>query len=132
MKSKNISAPTAHPQLPEEILLTHKILSGKWRLIILYYLCNGEPQRFGEIKKNISGLTEHMLTTTLRDLEQKGLIRREVFPEVPSRVEYSVTDKGQALRPILAAMYVWGDKYLNVAKPVKSEQEAVIDNQPKI
>jgi DNA-binding HxlR family transcriptional regulator len=110
-----------HRPLPEEIILTLRVLSGKWRLIILYHLCDGEPHRFGEIKKNISGLTEHVLTVTLRDLEQDGLVRREIFPEVPSRVEYSVTGKGQALRPILAAMYTWGANYINVAKPVKSE-----------
>jgi DNA-binding HxlR family transcriptional regulator len=117
----NAKATAVHRPLPEEIILAHKVLSGKWRLTILYSLCSGEPQRFGEIKKNMLGLTQHVLTTALRDLEKEGLIRRKVFPEVPSRVEYSVTDKGQALRPILAAMYIWGSKYIKESKQVKSE-----------
>ena len=117
----NAKMTAVHRPLPEEIILAHRVLSGKWRLIILYHLCDGEPHRFGEIKKNISGLTQHMLTITLRDLEQEGLIRREVFPEVPSHVEYTVTDKAQALRPILAAMYTWGVQYINPTKHVKSE-----------
>jgi DNA-binding HxlR family transcriptional regulator len=122
MKNNTNAKMTAvHRPLPEEIILAHRVLSGKWRLIILWHLCNGEPQRFGEIKKNIFGLTQHVLTITLRDLEQEGLIRREAFSEVPSRVEYSVTDKAQALRPILAAMYTWGAQYINVTEYLKSE-----------
>ena|SRR5579864_9374769 len=117
----NVKTTIVHRPLPEEIILAHRVLSGKWRLIILWHLCNGEPQRFGEIKKDIAGLTQHVLTITLRDLEQEGLVRREAFPEVPSRVEYSVTDKAQALRPILAAMYTWGTQYINATEHLKTK-----------
>ena len=121
-KSTNASTPKVHPPLPDEIKVAHKILSGKWRIIILWHLCDGEPQRFGEIKKNIPGITQHMLTTTLRDLEREGLMSREVFPEVPPRVEYRVTDYGQALRPILEVMYAWGGQHLKIMKQAKSKK----------
>src|SRR5882757_1912789 len=88
---------STHPPLPEEIKVAYKVLSGKWRLIIIWHLCDGKPQRFGEIKRSIPGVTQHMLTTTLRELEQEGLVKRVVFPEVPPRVEYTLTDYGQAL-----------------------------------
>jgi DNA-binding HxlR family transcriptional regulator len=122
--STNVGAKPVHPPLPEEIQVAYKVLSGKWRLIIIWHLCDGKPQRFGEIKKNIPGITQHMLTTTLRDLEQEGLIKREVFPEVPPRVEYSVTDYGQALRPVLTVLHDWGGQHMKIMKKAKEKQLA--------
>lgn len=87
------------------------ILQGKWKNQVLYELCIKEPIRFGELKKNLSGITNTMLTNALRELENDGLISREQFNEIPPRVEYSFTQKGRDLMPVFYAMMNWGFKY---------------------
>ena len=89
------------------------ILQGKWKNQILYELCIKEPIRFGELKKNLAGITNTMLTNSLRELEADGLICREQFNEIPPRVEYSFTQKGRDLMPVFYAMMNWGFKYEN-------------------
>lgn len=87
------------------------ILVGKWKPIILLYLLKDGTQRFSELKRKIDGVTQKMLTKQLRELEQEGIVAREVFPEVPPKVEYSITEYGQSLEPILEAMHEWGKKH---------------------
>ena len=89
------------------------ILQGKWKNQVLYELCIKEPIRFGELKKNLVGITNTMLTNSLRELEVDGLISREQFNEIPPRVEYSFTQKGRDLMPVFYAMMNWGFKYEN-------------------
>ena len=89
------------------------ILQGKWKNQVLYELCIKEPIRFGELKKNLVGITNTMLTNSLRELEADGLIRREQFNEIPPRVEHSFTQKGRDLMPVFYAMMNWGFKYEN-------------------
>lgn len=89
------------------------ILQGKWKNQVLYELCIKEPIRFGELKKNLVGITNTMLTNSLRELEADGLISREQFNEIPPRVEYSFTQKGRDLMPVFYAMMNWGFKYEN-------------------
>lgn len=83
------------------------VLFGKWKISILYLLFHG-THRFSELKRNIPGITTKMLMTHLRDLEEKDIIQRTVYPVVPPRVEYSLTESGQSLGPILAMMHQWG------------------------
>lgn len=87
------------------------MLQGKWKNQILYTLCMHDTIRFGELKKEVPGITNTMLTSTLRELEADGLIRREQFNEIPPRVEYSFSEKGKDLMPIFYAMMIWGFKY---------------------
>ena len=87
------------------------MLQGKWKNQVLYELCVGDTVRFGELKKALPGITNTMLTSTLRDLEADGLIHREQFNEIPPRVEYSFTEKGRDLMPVFYAMMNWGFKY---------------------
>lgn len=87
------------------------MLQGKWRNQVLYELCIQEPIRFGELKKSLPNITNTSLTSTLRDLEQYGLIQREQFNEIPPHVEYSFTPKGRDLMPMFYAMMAWGLKY---------------------
>ena len=87
------------------------MLQGKWKNQVLYEICIQEPVRFGEIKKDLPGITNTMLTSTLRELEGYGLIKREQFNEIPPRVEYSFTEKGRDLMPVFYAMMNWGFKY---------------------
>lgn len=88
--------------------LTLSIISGKWKITILYYLATKGTLRFSEIKRLFPKITHKVLTTQVRELEEDGIIHRKVFPEVPPRVEYSLTELGQSLIPILLMMYDWG------------------------
>ena len=93
---------------PVETTLT--LIGDKWKVLILRDLLPG-TKRFGELKKSIGHVSQKVLTAQLRDMEQSGLVHRQVFAEVPPRVEYSLTDLGQSLKPILDAMQVWGEGY---------------------
>ncbi len=90
--------------------VTLRILGGKWKPIILWYLMAG-TYRFSELEKNIPGITQKMLTQQLREMEADKLLSRKVYPEVPPKVEYSITDHGKSLRPILSAMGKWGENH---------------------
>lgn len=90
--------------------LTLSVISGKWKITILYYLATEGTLRFSEIKRLFSKITHKVLTTQIRELEEDGIVHREVFPEVPPRVEYSLTELGQSLMPIVLMMYEWGKK----------------------
>ena len=88
------------------------MLQGKWKFQIIYELCIKDPIRFGELKKAIEGMTNTMLTTSLRELEKDGLVSRIQFNEIPPHVEYSLTEKGKALLPIFYEITKWGFKYI--------------------
>lgn len=90
---------------------TLQILDGKWKITILYYLLSEGTLRFGELKKRINGITQRMLTTQLRELEQKGIVERKVYPVVPPKVEYSLTEVGHSLKPVLNEMHIWSVKH---------------------
>lgn len=87
-----------------------EIIGGKWKGVILYHLIKDKTLRFGEIKKRLPDITQRMLTKQLRELESSGAIHREVFAEVPPRVEYSLTDFGESLKPVISALENWGNK----------------------
>lgn len=97
---------------------TLNVLDGKWKITILYYLLFEGTLRFGELKKRISGITQRMLTAQLRELEQKGIVERKVYPVVPPKVEYSLTELGHSLKPVLNEMHIWSVKHdaQNLAK----------------
>jgi DNA-binding HxlR family transcriptional regulator len=96
------------PNCPVEITLM--LISDKWKVLILRDLMPG-TKRFGELKKSIGSVSQKVLTTQLRDMEKKGLVNRKVYAEVPPRVEYSLTDLGHSLKPVLDAMRNWGEEY---------------------
>nr|WP_154958829.1 helix-turn-helix domain-containing protein [Paenibacillus xylanexedens] len=91
--------------------LTLAVIGGKWKLIILWHLGLEGTKRFSELKRLIPHITQKMLTNQLRELEEDKLLERKVYAEVPPRVEYSLTDHGQSLMPVLHAMYNWGKNY---------------------
>ena len=96
------------PVCPVETTLM--LIGDKWKVLILRELLDG-TKRFGELKKAIGSVSQKVLTAQLRDMEAKGLLTRTVYAEVPPRVEYTLTETGYSLRPILDSMVVWGTDY---------------------
>jgi len=91
--------------------ITLKVIGGRWKVLILRELFVG-VKRFGELHRALHGITQKMLTQQLRELEQDGIINRHVYLQVPPKVEYSLTELGETLKPILDAMHEWGLMYL--------------------
>lgn len=100
------------PACPVETTLT--LIGNKWKVLIMRDLLTG-TKRFGELKKSLGSVSQKVLTAQLRAMEEDGLIHREVYAEVPPRVEYSLTELGWSLKPILDAMVNWGNNYKNQA-----------------
>lgn len=88
---------------------TLELFNGKWRTHVLFELCKYPSRRFGELKKALPVVTNTMLTTTLRDLENVGIVHREQFNEIPPHVEYSLTERGKELLPIFFEIAKWGE-----------------------
>ena len=97
-------------QCPVELALD--LIGGKWKPLILWYL-REEPLRFSQLKKAMPNITQKMLTQQLRELEQDGLVNRFIYTQVPPKVEYSLTEIGQSLSPILVPLCQWGQEYAN-------------------
>ncbi len=89
---------------PAEVTL--RAIDGRWKVKILYHLCAG-VKRFSELRRAIGGVTQKVLTQQLRQMERDGIVSRTVYPEVPPRVEYQLTPRGEALRPVIEAMSRW-------------------------
>lgn len=101
------------PACPVETTLM--LIGSKWKVLILRDLMDG-TKRFSELKKSIGAITQKVLTSNLRDMEACGLLTRTVYPEVPPRVEYTLTQTGYSLKPILDSMVDWGTAYKNQAE----------------
>jgi len=106
LSMKNQTNESAETNMHEEMRRAFALLSGKWKLEIMWLL-NQRIYRFGELRKAIPGVTQHMLTAQLRELETDGLVVRTVFAEVPPRVEYCITDKARGLGPTMEALMAW-------------------------
>ena len=89
-----------------------KILGGKWKLEILYYIAFHDIHRFGALRRQLGEITESSLTKQLRELENDGFLHREIFKEIPPKVEYSLTEFGESFIPVLQTMMTWSEKYL--------------------
>ena len=87
------------------------VIGGKWKSVILYYLLQRQVMRFSELQRAMPKVTQQMLSTQLRELEADGLIHREIYPQVPPKVEYSLTEFGMTLKPIILTMMEWGNLY---------------------
>lgn len=98
------------PPCPVEVTL--KLISDRWKVLIIRDLLKG-TKRFGELRKSIGNVSQKVLTSNLRSMEECGLVSRKIYAEVPPRVEYSLTDTGRSLEPILEAMVIWGTNYKN-------------------
>ncbi len=96
-------------------------IGGKWKLCLLYYLTTG-PKRYGELKRAVDGITEKMLTQQLRELEEDGIVLRTMYPQVPPKVEYSLTDLGARLADVFVPLKTWGQDFVNQLAPERVDQ----------
>lgn len=98
-------------ELPDcPVATTVSLIGSKWKLLIMRNLLV-RPWRFNELKKNLEGISQKVLTDSLRSMEEDGIITRTVFPEVPPRVEYALSELGESMRPIIKSMETWGTDY---------------------
>ncbi len=129
-----MSDPLKHlPALPAERAL--KVISGRWKAIVLYHLFGG-PKRLSELTRRMPGVSQKVLIQQLRELEEHGLVAREIFRQVPPRVDYSATPLGFSLEPVLLALCEWGrrhaveldelDRLADCAIPARPREEALI------
>ncbi len=88
------------------------VIGGKWKILILWYVAFYRVQRFGELMRRLDGITQSTLTKQLRELEQDGFLHREIYKEIPPRVEYTLTELGESFLPILEMMMTWSGRYL--------------------
>lgn len=101
------------PACPVETTLM--LISDRWKVLIIRDLMEG-TKRFGELKKSIGTISQKVLTANLRSMEERGLLTRKVYPEVPPRVEYTLTETGYSLKPVLDAMVEWGTEYMKKSR----------------
>lgn len=99
-----------------------KIIAGKWAVVILHSL-DSKTLRFGELQRLLPDLTQSTLTKQLRNLEEYGLVNRHVFPQVPPKVEYSLTDIGKEFKSVLDSISIWGEKYIEYMKNCETVQK---------
>jgi DNA-binding HxlR family transcriptional regulator len=92
------------------VATTVDVIGSKWKLLLIRDMLTG-PKRFGELRKSLAGISQKVLTDSLRQMERDGIVVRTAYPEVPPRVEYSLSELGETMRPILKAMEAWGQEY---------------------
>ena len=109
------------------VATTVQLIGSKWKLLILRNLL-ARPWRFNELRKSLEGISQKVLTDSLRSMEEDGLVTRRVYPEVPPRVEYSLSPLGESMRPIIQAMEQWGAQYK--ASKAREQQGLSAENEP--
>jgi len=117
---------SSHGEAGCAVEVTLGLIDGKWKGVILFHL-QGGLLRFGELRRKMPGITQRMLTKQLRALEEDGLITRTVYPEVPPRVEYALSQTGQRLRPVIDALRAWG-----IEHKARLEAASAASQKPKI
>ena len=101
---------SSHYSCPVEATLD--VIGGKWKGVVLFHLLPG-PQRFSDLRRRLPTITQRMLTLQLRELEEDGVVHREIYQQIPPKVEYSLTEFGKTLEPIVLALLKWGEQYTN-------------------
>jgi DNA-binding HxlR family transcriptional regulator len=115
-----------YDQLGCPVELCTEIIGGKWKGEILFILFTGK-KRHSELRKLIPGTTQRMLTTQLRELEADGVIERKIYAQVPPKVEYSISERGQSLKPIIDAMWLWGKSFLDTLPKNQTKLPTTMD-----
>jgi DNA-binding HxlR family transcriptional regulator len=115
---------TSLPASPCPLTTALEVLGGRWNLIVLYWLA-GSTRRFSDLQRLMPDVTHKMLTSTLRQLESAGLVDRHVYPQVPPRVEYSLSDHGRSAQPVIDAVCLWGNQHLQHTAASAGQRPAV-------
>ncbi|WP_405155080.1 winged helix-turn-helix transcriptional regulator [Paenibacillus sp. FSL K6-0108] len=122
---------SGYGQCPNEegcpVEYTLDVIGGKWKGVLLYHMIEG-PIRFNEFRRICPNITQRMLTLQLRELEEDGIVHREVYPQVPPKVEYSLSEFGRTLVPIIMEMKIWGEKHKNLLIAASRQTENVADS----
>jgi DNA-binding HxlR family transcriptional regulator len=107
------------------------LIGGKWKGVVLYHLFEEGVLRFNEIRRRLPNVTQRMLTAQLREMEAVGFVERKVYPEVPPKVEYSLTSHGRTLEPIIRSLKIWGDKFVELERraPTVKERSAAVTHR---
>lgn len=100
------------------VTATMQVIGGKWKAILINAIYHTSPARFGELKRSVKGITQSMLTQQLRELEEDGIISRKIYAEIPPKVEYTITEFGITLGPIIQSMAHWGEEFRMIKKKV--------------
>ncbi len=103
------------------VTATMKVLGGKWKPILINAIYFTAPARFGELKRSVRGITQSMLTQQLRELENDGIISRKIYAEIPPKVEYTLTEFGLTLSPVIQTMAQWGEEFKLNKKKIQSK-----------
>jgi DNA-binding HxlR family transcriptional regulator len=111
-----------YTRLTCEVEITLEVIGGRWKVLIIRELMAG-VKRFGELQRALPGITQKMLTQQLREMEDDGIIHREVYPQIPPKVEYSLTPLGESLQPILNAMHEWAVKHFSEIRRHKINEQ---------
>jgi len=117
-----IDIPKDHNRPTCSVEITLEIIGGRWKVLILRELLQG-TKRFNELHRALPGITQKMLTQQLREMESDGILHREVYPQVPPKVEYSLTPIGQTLQPMLTVMHEWGIRYLEAQAAIEESAD---------
>jgi len=117
--TRETSTKAIKPQYGCPVEATLDVIGGKWKAVILFHLVPG-PKRFSDLQRLLPRITQRMLTLQLRELEDDGIVHREIYKQIPPKVEYSLTDFGKTLEPLLLVMLDWGEQYTNVIIERKS------------
>lgn len=115
------SEPVKKPPYVCPVEVTVDVIGGKWKAVILFHLMDGK-KRFGELKRLYPSISQRILTLQLRQLEHDQIVKREVYAQVPPRVEYSLTEFGESLAPLILELKAWGKKYEEKVLHIKNEQ----------
>ncbi|GIP23007.1 helix-turn-helix domain-containing protein [Paenibacillus sp. J22TS3] len=122
---------SGYGQCPNEegcpVEYTLDVIGGKWKGVLLYHMIEG-PVRFNEFRRICPTITQRMLTLQLRELEEDGIVHREVYPQVPPKVEYSLSEFGRTLVPIIIKMKIWGEKHSNLSSATSRQTENVVES----
>ncbi|PWU69740.1 winged helix-turn-helix transcriptional regulator [Gracilibacillus dipsosauri] len=116
-------------KITQGIMTTLQAIGGKWKPLILFILLQKGTKRFGELRRLLPNITQGMLTNQLRELERDGLVNRHVYYEMPPKVEYSLSDQGKTLRPVLNDMCGWGFKHEEFLENRKSSEEVFLEKK---
>jgi DNA-binding HxlR family transcriptional regulator len=118
----------AQDNTPCPVTTALSVIGGKWKVIILWHLQDG-VKRFGELQRQVKGISQKMLTQELRDLEESGLVGRKVYPVVPPKVEYSLTETGWSLKPVLEQLCEWGKGYRKFREGLDGASDSAVESR---